>query len=82
MFPIVGARGNVMQTAAMEILRAFEETADDVLGRKLKRKLIRRMHAFILNQIPDNGVGPVMGARREALQMLDSAVRLCEKRHG
>lgn len=64
-----------MPTAAHELARAFDVAAGDVLSRKDTRKLLREMARYLETHIPENGIGPVCGARREALQILQSAER-------
>jgi hypothetical protein len=59
-----------------EVVRAFVEAAPVILGNKKSRKLMRAMRVMLKSQIPPNGVGPVIGARREAVQFLESAIRV------
>ncbi len=64
-----------METAAQELARAFDVAASEVLTRKETRKLLRAMELFLETHIPENGIGPICGARRDALQILRSAER-------
>lgn len=64
-----------MESAAQELMRSFEAVAPEVIGRKLKRKLLRGMHEWLMSQ---TRTGPWESNRREAVQIMESAVRLCE----
>lgn len=66
-----------MSHTSRVLLRAFSEEAEVMVGAKKWRKLVRRAHSRLVYDIPENGVGPEIAARREAAQILSSALRLC-----
>lgn len=60
---------------ADEILRVLIAVAPDVIGPKKTRRLLNTMYEHLALTTPANGIGPVIGRRRDAMQGLVSAVR-------
>lgn len=60
------------------VLMALLRVLPALLGSKTCRKYgLGAMAAELRTQIPENGIGPVMAERREALTLLDENCRQC-----
>jgi hypothetical protein len=71
-----------MPEVADELFRVFREVAPEVIGRKKSRRLLQAMLGYIVMQIPSNGVGPVIGVRKQAAQFLSDGLNTLKQEEG
>lgn len=63
--------------ASHELMTAFSIAGPKIIGRKKWRKLVFAAYRELEDLTPDNGVGPVMDSRREAMTIMRHIMRRC-----
>lgn len=72
--------GTKEPTADRLLIIGLLEALDQALSKKARRKYgIERMRESLRESIPENGTGPLIAARKEALAVLDEYIRLSER---
>ena len=66
-----------MSTVTHELVRAFCEAGPAIVGRKKWRRIVVAAHKELIATTPENGVGPVIAARRDAVMILRFAMQRC-----